>query len=80
MCIGGSTPKAPPPPAPPPAMAPAKPSVVDFNAVDTDAAKMKKKAAGKKKFRNKPNQNTLGTFTGASGTGLSIPSKSGGNT
>lgn len=79
MCIGGSTPKAPPPPAPPPAQAPAKPSTVDFDAVETDSAKLKKNAAGKKKFRVKPTQNTLGTFQGAAGSGLSIPKKVGGS-
>lgn len=75
MCMGAKTPSAPPPPAPAPAQAAAKPSVVDFNAVDTDAQKLKKKSAGKKKFRNKPSQNTIGTFQGASGSGLTIPKK-----
>jgi len=77
MCLGSKAPAPPPPPAPPPAQAPAKPSVVDFNAVDSESEKNKRKAAGKKKFRVKPSQNSLGTFTGNAGSGLSIPSKGG---
>ena len=73
MCFGSKAPTPPPPPAPPPAQAPVKPSVVDFEAVDTDSAKMAKKAAGKKKFKINPTQNSLGT--NLSGTGLSIPKK-----
>jgi len=71
MCFGSKAPSPPPPPAPPPAQAPVKPSVVDFEAVDTDSGKMKKLAAGKKQFRVKPKQNSLGT--NLSGTGLTIP-------
>ena len=47
---------------------------VDFEAIDTDSAAMKKKRDGKKQFRVDRKQNTLGTNL-SEGTGLSIPKK-----
>lgn len=73
MCFGRSSPKPPPPPAPPPAQAPVTANTVDFDAVDTDSSKLRKNKSGKKQFRVKPQQNTLGTPMSTAGSGLTIP-------
>lgn len=67
-------PAPPPPPAPPAAVPQVSAKEVDFEAIDTDSAAMKKKRDGKKQFRVDRKQNTLGTNL-AEGTGLSIPKK-----
>ena len=67
-------PTPPPPPAPPAAVPQVSAKEVDFEAIDTDSAAMKKKRDGKKQFRVDRKQNTLGTNL-AEGTGLSIPKK-----
>lgn len=67
-------PAPPPPPAPPAAVPQVTAKEVDFEAIDTDSAAMKKKRDGKKQFRVDRKQNTLGTNL-AEGTGLSIPKK-----
>ena len=67
-------PTPPPPPAPPAAVPQVTAKEVDFEAIDTDSAAMKKKRDGKKQFRVDRKQNTLGTNL-SEGTGLSIPKK-----
>ena len=67
-------PTPPPPPAPPAAEPQVTAKEVDFEAIDTDSAAMKKKRDGKKQFRVDRKQNTLGTNL-SEGTGLSIPKK-----
>ena len=67
-------PTPPPPPAPPAAVPQVTAKEVDFEAIDTDSAAMKKKRDGKKQFLVYRKQNTLGTNL-SEGTGLSIPKK-----
>ena len=76
MCFMKSPkmPTPPPPPAPPAAVPQVTAKEVDFEAIDTDSAAMKKKRDGKKQFRVDRKQNTLGTNL-SEGTGLSIPKK-----
>ena len=76
MCFMKSPkmPTPPPPPAPPAAVPQISAKEVDFEAIDTDSAAMKKKRDGKKQFRVDRKQNTLGTNL-SEGTGLSIPKK-----
>ena len=70
MCISKPRiPKPPPPPASTPAAAVLNTKTVDFDAVDSDSAALKKKSKGKKQFRIA--KNDMGTPM--SGSGLSIP-------
>jgi hypothetical protein len=78
MCFGSKAPSPPPPPAPPPAQAPTVANTVDFDAVDTDSAKLRNKKRGKGGLRIDRTQNSLGTPMSAAGSGLTIPT-SGGN-